>query len=127
MTERPLHVLVAEALGWHAIRWQGGRGHIGLRPGADFSVYDKAHGIEPLSALSDVPRYDIDWSATGPLLERYRIGVEPEGPAMWYAEQWHAGPMEVYEDQVGPTPLVAVCNLILALHAAGKLPRPEAA
>lgn len=74
------------------------------------------------------PRYDIDWSTTGPLIDRFKITLQWDGLG-WHAcemdahrgvegtsEPWHDG---LYAD--GETSLEAVCNLILQLHAAGKL------
>ncbi len=69
------------------------------------------------------PRYDADWSATGPLIERLQI-------TLWNdCGQWQAGNLDsadyeghwLNDANDGDTPLIAVCHLILALHAAGKL------
>jgi hypothetical protein len=74
-------------------------------------------------------RYDTDWSATGPLIERMGIEVAPDDDARspsgdvgksWYSFQWSQEDSE-YLNAKGPTPLIAVCNLILSLAAAGKL------
>src|SRR5436189_36534 len=110
---KPLHVLVAEALGWSAIdesrRW----------------------AVPPVAANRMqllVPRYDTDWSATGPLIEAQRIAVVPHSPTVWRALRM---PMigcndEVYVENLsdsaeGTTPLLAVCALLLRLKEAGKL------
>jgi hypothetical protein len=70
-----------------------------------------------------VSRYDTDWSATGPLIVAYDIWLQPckhEGtPKHWTA----TSPLDDHEaDADGSTPLEAICNLILALAEAGKLP-----
>jgi hypothetical protein len=76
------------------------------------------------------PRYDTDWSATGPLIERYNMHLSKWNHATgerawWYAAVW--GPAEEYgqerkvETGGHETPLIAVCHLILALKEAGKL------
>jgi hypothetical protein len=84
------------------------------------------HGTELSDGYvaSAVARYDTDWAVTGPLIERYGLTViagkdggphacqEGHGQGKWFH-------LEPYED--GPAPLVAVCRLILALKAAGKL------
>lgn len=58
-------------------------------------------------------RYDTDWGATGPLIEKYKIDVfAPWGGAEWEASsEFHGKP-----DGEGPTPLIAVCRLILKLE-----------
>jgi hypothetical protein len=73
------------------------------------------------------PRYDTDWSATGPLIEKWRIDLEHVGDGV-LASQWgehgedHDGrPSGGSLAREGPTELIAVCNLILALKVAGKL------
>lgn len=105
MSEKPLHVKVAEALGTN--------------------VEDKSLWGWNYEAI---PRYDTDWSATGPLIERQRVAVVPWKPVLWRAFRApFIGPQdEVYvhedhEEASGETPLLAVCNLILALNKAGKL------
>ena len=90
MSEKPLHVMVAEALG---------------------TV--NSQEVPPWHFIT--PRYDTDWSATGPLIEKYGISLKRE-PGGWDARVDYS----LASDQ-NPTALVAVCHLILALHAAGKL------
>lgn len=121
--DKPLHVRVAEALGWtecdHSARsepWEFHDEEPRIRVGL---------GIPPgESERQELPRYDTDWSATGPLIERYQIELEWKGkPPEWIASYgWQVGrlPPHVLEGR-GLTPLFAVCQLILALHAAGKL------
>jgi len=92
-----------------------------------------------VGAWKRYPRYDTDWSATGPLIERLRItifpveawveGYEPGGFAAvteasisgYEFECWPGTGYQILP--VGPTPLVAACTLILALAGAGKLPK----
>lgn len=110
MSDKPLHVQVAEALGtfhaehdWDARDWvnQGCRRECGDR---------NSKGV-------CAPHYDTDWSATGPLIERLGIDLEtwsePGKPA------WEAYSRTEFGG--GPTPLVAVCRLILDMKAEGKL------
>lgn len=120
--EKPLHVRVAEALGckierheWHAgfVEWlcdclssqHAGRGYEGEHTGAIF-------------------RYDTEWEATGPLIEKYRIDLRAPaeiGCGNPSCEEWRAESVDEDVEGSGATPLLAVCNLILALKAAGKL------
>jgi hypothetical protein len=65
-----------------------------------------------------VPRYDLEWEHGGPLVEEYGIGLDFE-PVEERKYRWRA--RREGESIFGPTPLIAVCNLILALKAAGKL------
>ena len=132
MTDKPLHVQVAEALGWTDCQLQ-----------TEFSAMEWARhghwigrGINPgdkIDTPQPIPHYDSDWSATGPLIEKYPITLGRF--AKWFQNgQWFAilpGESEHPHDfdnaaaraeAHGPTPLIAVCNLILALHKAGKLP-----
>lgn len=121
VTEKPLHVRVAEALGWRELRCLGNRDSWeGLTP------YGTPHGYrdgEPYWLRMDdmperVPRYDTDWSATGPLIEGHDITL------FRTVEGWEARSEAICSPcPFGATPLLAVCNLILALHAAGKLDR----
>jgi len=102
-----LHVSVAEALGW-------------VRTRPDALEVGSWRGVEPtLGQVETIPRYDTDWSATGPLMRRLWIGVSPThhpSPDEWEAYHSPSGATTTADD-----PLVAVCNLILVLSAAGKI------
>lgn len=135
MSEKPLHVRVAEALGWTWKHSPSGNCRWLCPP-----TKDNRFCIEPdtyLDAAEDaltcsdglryVPRYDTDWSATGPLIGRYAITLTaPHVPGdPWLSLSF--GNTVGYGGEVeaeGDTALRAVCNLILALHAAGKLAPP---
>jgi len=111
---KPLHVKVAEALGWTDIE--------ATHPKEDSSVVSGWLGVSPdEETCAMLPRYDTDWSATGPLVEKYRMWVFPDNAAKEF--YWEAtcepGP-EGFSGE-GPTPLVAVCELVLALKEVGKL------
>lgn len=78
----------------------------------------------------EVPRYDTDWAATGPLIERFQIDIthlvghriQALGcpcPGILAGHGCEHG----FKIDEGPTELIAVCHLILALHEAGRLPR----
>ncbi|HEY3121659.1 MAG TPA: hypothetical protein VGL15_13610 [Vicinamibacteria bacterium] len=142
--QKPLHVLVAEAIGY---RWL-------VRAHADPSLYPRARflasprdaerliamrhsrpasGDEPPAygldekalgmRLPRVPRFDIDWSATGPLVERLHIGLrclDPREsrdlpPAGYWCAEW---PFEfVMAYSYAATPLIAACEAIVAMAA----------
>lgn len=146
--EKPLHVQVAEALGWTEVVHFTPTTSSVIAPvwaGAPPKGYEHwKHGITEADFLHmshggperrTIPRYDTDWSATGPLLERfgiasapsphgyrYRIGVT-EGPEIAY---WPAGGYDSTHEcwdweALGATRLIAACNLLVELAAAGKL------
>lgn len=123
--EKPLHVQVAEALGWvklherqqlYYVKWlKGGQRQVGGTPW-------QWHGENPQGVSGGeylVPRYDTNWAATGPLIERFEIQLLPLGNGAWAATKGIGTPRLID----GLTPLIATCNLILALHAVGKLPK----
>lgn len=134
MTEKPLHVRVAEALGWKNVAdvtravGLGQSMWLGEPPPGDMAgtlyVAHVDQGERSLTIGSgSVPRYDTDWSATGPLIEKYGICLT------WWAERgrivrWDASdniPEQSQHLESGPTPLVAVCNLLLTLAQNGSL------
>jgi hypothetical protein len=109
--DKPLNIRVAEALGWRYVpsmgRWA-------------------VPGAPAISNMpTDVPRYDTDWAATGPLIEKYEITLVPNRRSVYDTPPWWVAGDAVSGGEVvsAPTPLAAVCNLILTLHQAGKLPQ----
>src|SRR5687767_11117948 len=131
MSDKPLHVRVAEALGWTSAHYRTEGDH----SCGDIMIPDPERmrwkGLEPKEMLIGaagcklIPRYDTDWAATGPLIERFRIDVDSD--AGWIARmsidsELHDGRRDV-RGKRGDTPLLAACNLILALSSAGKLPK----
>jgi hypothetical protein len=117
MLDKPLHVQVAEALGWRDCRPFEADGIV------DYQTWcGEQPGVEGMEAHTFIPDFDTDWSATGPLIEKYGIYLNAA------TDGWHAcRECQCAEyghnssDGDGPTPLTAVCNLILALKEAGKL------
>jgi hypothetical protein len=84
---------------------------------------DGAHTALELAAVTP-PRYDTDWSATGPEIERFKLDVwhvPADMPIPGMSLRWRATCERAEGSEEGDTPLIAICNLILALHAAGKL------
>jgi hypothetical protein len=130
--EKPLHVRVAEALGCEP-RLTGDWWHCTCAP-------DPIHDDEGIDGAPHeggiLLAYDIDWAATGPLIERYGITVgRHDLHGLWYA---HRPPWERIAAKPTPTsylvasvdnvgqslsrsPLGAVCHQILVLDAVGKL------
>jgi uncharacterized protein DUF2591 len=117
VTERPLHVRVAEALGWSQIgALQPGWGTPPL--GTMIKSPVGLSGYEQPLSHDRVPRYDTDWSATGPLIERFGIWLlYVASEREWSASAWHPDGLAAN----GASPLVAVCELILVLRAEGAL------
>ncbi len=105
--DKPLHVQVAEVLGWKV----------------DPNHYDGWKGEKP-DALGEwyVPDFTTDWSATGPLIEEHGISlkwvVDRYGGVHWIAFK-ATQPEWTSSDALRP--LEAVCGLILELGKAGKL------
>ena len=124
MTDKPLHVRVAEALGWDTSPDLHHRDEASEGCSACTRCGAVMGWNEPLPALC-VPRYDTDWSATGPLIERFGLSVRLSANPYRPSEPWTAwaGASDMGESPVahGATPLLALCHLVLALHAAGKL------
>lgn len=149
MSESPLHVQVAEALGWTNLalvcpdggwepdgNWGGidplyvlslkGKGDILAKDAklicpwpAEVKRWPCDLGDAPLRwAWIEVPRFDTDWSATGPLIEKYGITVSKSSVNnLWTARQAES----VADWGIATTPLAAVCSLILRLAKEGKL------
>ena len=105
--DRPLHVQVAEALGW-----------ADMCPRSDGVWGGKAPGVSEPWAVP--PHYDTDWAATGPLVEKYGISVEriQHDELEWEASIGCLDHCEKhpYRGANGSTPLIAVCSLILDKH-----------
>lgn len=123
---KPLHVRVAEALGWRECRPSVCLLQVLAEAAPDWDGF-RPNGISHPPQREMVPRFDIDWSETGPLIERLRLDLEfHRNGALWGATAYRV-PVEDSDDwslvygPYGATPLVAVCNLILVLKAAGRL------
>jgi hypothetical protein len=94
---KPLHVQVAEALGEKPCQ----------------ECLDDGYG--------EVWHHNhtTDWNATGPLIEKLHIELIYDVAT----DDWLAQPSMIHIENIpeAPTPLIAVCNLILKLKEAGKL------
>ncbi len=152
MTEKLLHVQVAEALGCKPITGTAdptgkkyGWACVCGAPGRPHPAGKGPHSAS--GPCHNVAHYDTDWFATGPLIEQYRVAVRPTVDADESFEDWSeeekaqaAKSWDAYLEHgyyrntspsafsVGLTPLIAICNLILMLAKEGKLnPSPQAA
>jgi hypothetical protein len=129
--EKPLHVRVAEALGLVVTQKPVGN-FVWYRPEflVDVSVLpERKKDCVPFDGdvwaeVHEIPRYDTDWAAGGPLIDRFGINLTCDHQATSTARLWEAWyqPGDVWlASKFGPTVLVAVCNMIIALKEAGKL------
>ena len=129
MSERALHLQVAEALGWT----ECGLGWVFSQQLLCGTDPTKIGGFDGFGR-KEIPRFDSDWCATGPLIERlpvtlgrYRleapfpIFVDNTGDVWWAIHPGLTAEPTARMERTGQTALMAVCNLILALHDAGKL------
>jgi len=116
---RPLHVLVADALGWQRIQYAGTI----LLPGAvgTYTGYPPAPGVAIIGQPEQIPRYDTDWSATGPHIGRLKIRLSYSSQGRAFADHPSIDSEAQRQDESDILP--AVCRLILALAEAGKLPK----
>jgi len=124
VSEKPLHVQVAEAFGCTPVlngeTWEcGDYGH-------SYSSYVNEDGEEYNDYI--IPRYDTDWAVTGPLIEKYVDDFCFNLGAMGWCDHYQVSAFggrlgrDIGWHQVrGETPLLAVCVLILTLKAKGKL------
>ena len=106
MEKRPLHVRVAEALGWTALE---------QRNGMDPYSWVGWHAPMEVGTREHVLDYEHDWSATGPLIEKYATSTQKYMDGTWTV--W-AGENTCSSDN---STLVAMCYVILSLKAQGKL------
>ena len=135
--EKPIHVRVAEALGWPEPEFIAHEGNDPNRPIYGWRKCYRDHGEYEdckhlwhcgLEDYYKAPDYDTEWSETGLLIERLKISVRLSRMPFDPAKPWTAwiGASDVGGGEAvshGATPLLAVCALILALFVAGKLPK----
>lgn len=131
MPEKPIHVRVAEALGCEPKPYQFGEVVLdyAFDPIDNWWCHcEHSHGLLSATWHRQIPRYDRDWSAIGPLIEKYGIATMrcPQGRlALLDLRYGHDYPnvdgdslycIDEYglRGYIGSTLLLAVCNLILA-------------
>ena len=107
MTEKPLNVQVAEALGYTGFE------QVEEGDPADLWLMDCPCTIESCAEAIPVPRYDTDWATTGLLIEEYGIDILHGPQILAKSRMGGLG--------IGDTELIAVCHLILELAKEGKL------
>jgi hypothetical protein len=123
--EKPLHVRVAESLGCKPLFGRPLYSTIPYPEDWRCGCLDTKTN-DPTEEHDDtteghcdlgIKRYDTDWSATGPIIERFGISLRRE------ASGWDARVDNMLATDHNETPLLAVCHLIIALAEAGRLPR----
>ena len=125
--DKPLHVQVAEALGWMDCRETQTLCQVKIdgewaTPVRSFGWEGRPPTKGPAFTGRSIPHYDTDWAATGPLIEKYEINIDLR-EAGWCATSFDKKFVLDHkaDPQFGPTPFIAVCNLILKLAEEGKL------
>lgn len=131
----PLHVRVAHALGWTHIQLVGNIRYPGGGPGLDDRSW---YGVPPShhapsitddnvwQYLRPIPAYDEDWGVTGPIVAKIGLTLTWRGSTRVARFDDHEGTSSLSAMTTRGYPscdLIAVCNLIIALHAAGKVIR----
>jgi hypothetical protein len=127
-SERPLHVLVAEALGWIECRvadyprptlvpdthwpiWHGrpSEGHWPL-------WMSRAEWEREPNSRPEVPHYELSWEETGPLIDKYAQFVRHDeyGWVVYHGKDGQT-------IGIGETLLIATCRLVLAMKELGEL------
>jgi hypothetical protein len=122
VSEKPLHVQVAEALGCKVMGpvakgWDRDGGPVLWYCNCELSGHEgDTHEARDCHDPYRLARYDEDWSATGPLIEKYGI-CQYLNCGVWHS--YTASDGDDCGD--GATPLESFCHLIIALGKAGKL------
>jgi len=119
---QPLHVRVARALGWIYCQRRGFHGEWLGCPPTPGGRWGPGWGPD-----REIPAYDTDWAATGPSIKEHRISLtlgectrHQECSDLYCA----TNPDHRKDDCVDHEPLVAVCNLLVALRPGLGAPGP---
>lgn len=121
MDEKPLHVRVAEALGCKPVQaTPGPRSWRCTCPQASDALNFLPHGWADTPYVAP---YDIEWSATGPLIEKYgfRLRRDPINAGEVHNPDeleyvWEARDERGEFCAEGATALLAICALIIDLN-----------
>lgn len=130
MSEKPLHVRVAEALGCKLVAEPHPMACVDATLPDYFTCGcpPDRFGYRP-HGLGGIARYDTNWAAMGPLIERFHISLHAAGDGRrWFADapDSHLEPTCVHVGGFGSwapcadrsdSPLVSACHAILALMA----------
>lgn len=131
MSEKPLHVQVAEVFGWTNVRRESPDSDVfwlGVPPKGWLGRPSQSHDVDGITMyFYTPPHYDTDWSATGPLIEKYGFWLRQLDQTLSGPQPWDAFRNDdlTFPRGFGPTPLLAVCNLIVRLAEAGILKAAE--
>jgi hypothetical protein len=128
--QKPLRVKVAEALGCKPVRvdaphWAADQSFAWRCECGDPSEWVYPHGRTTQRGIQgELLHWDADWHDGGPLIQKYRLGIEEPGkdggPMLWTA-YYHYREAAAAGYEHGETPLVAVCNLLLEMAKSGRL------
>ncbi len=122
-TAKPLNISTAEALGCNPVMhkeqpFEGGEIFVSYECGCE----DLAHISNSNSFGRSIANYDKEWLEAGPLIEKYRLFVRCYYGDVWCASPGPGAPLPGGSDTCdGPTPLIAVCRLLIELGRDGKL------
>lgn len=111
--ERPLHVQVAEALGWTDMADRGDGLWLGVNPETKLRV--------------EVIPYGRSWCSTGSLVDKLGLMVGPERymsmsePIGGWTARTTKSPREAQTSEYGANPCEAIARLVVKLHKEGKL------
>lgn len=122
MTDEPLQVQCARALGWTDVRWDEVQGAWGRNPARQGGVDKKGYGR--------IPRYGMDtpdgWACTGPLAQQFKFELEgayeDRCEASWFT---NAATGSIWEQAGGASYPEAIARLVVKLAEMGKLERVE--
>src|SRR3972149_11093735 len=88
--EKPLHVRVAEALGWTQLAQDVGEWWGRGPEGTTYRSFMNGSSCGyPSYNNSGVPLFDTDWAVTGPLIEQLRVDLTEEREGLWGASSWN--------------------------------------
>lgn len=116
--------LLGPALDWAVAKCEGVEYHFINSTGGDYNG----------NWWHEVRRYSTAWSQGGPIIERERIMVAPAGFDNGFGEKWNATwagawpvPHDNWNNQTGPTPLVAAMRCYVASRLGDEVEVPAAA
>lgn len=106
MSDKPLNVQVAEALGWTWCYKRYCGSWLGRPPNIPTAYENEAEFI---------PDYAKDWGATGLLIHKHKLSL------FWHDDVYICSKPYVRVATRDPEPLIAACRMILVLKEQGLL------